>query len=73
MITLTRELIESLRTPAGGFNRATIDALGTGWPLVSGWIDRAIGTEVSDRAWRSAQKARTEQRHFYRGNTRRKP
>lgn len=72
MITLTRELIESLRTSAGGFNRATIETIGVAWPLSSGWIDRTIGREISDRAWRLAQQARTQERHFFRGNTRTK-
>jgi hypothetical protein len=70
MIVLTEEMIESLRTPRGGFNRATTDALGISWPLVSGWKKSLIGTSISDRRWREALKARTHERHIFRGNTR---
>lgn len=72
MKELTPMLIETLRTPAGGFNRDTMDALGIPWPLERGWIVRAAGLKVSDRNWKRAQKASREQRHIFRGNTRRK-
>jgi len=32
-----RDYIESLRTPAGGFTRKTIESLGKTWPPLNGW------------------------------------
>ncbi len=71
MIVLTAELIQELRTPAGGFNQATMDAVGIGWPLREGWPQRAVGLPVSDRKWKAAMQAKTTKLHRYRGNTRR--
>ncbi len=70
MITLTQELIEQLRTPAGGFNQGTMEILGC-WPLTSGWKDRLVGTRLSEKNWRKAMKAKKCRLHHYRGNTRR--
>jgi hypothetical protein len=69
MIVLTPEHIEQLRTPQGGFNQETMELIGE-WPLVAGWQERLIGQKVADRKWKAALKAKTGQRHFYRGNTR---
>ena len=71
MITITAELIEQLRTPQGGFNMATMEIFGV-WPLTEGWQQRLIGTQVADRKWKAALKAKDKKRHFYRGNTRRR-
>ncbi len=71
MIVLTAELIESLKTPAGGWNRATMDAIAVPWPLRAGWIQSTIGRTVSDRDWAAAEKASQQARHYFRGNTRR--
>jgi len=71
MILLTRESIEKLRTPAGGFNQATADALAICWPLQPGWIERLIGTEISNKRWRDAQRAAAQGAIYRRrGNTR---
>lgn len=70
MITLTEKLIESLRTPKGGFNQATMEYLGT-WPLQPGWKHRLIGTAISEKNFTAAKAASLKKRHFFRGNTRR--
>lgn len=71
MHTVTRELLETLRTPAGGFTRATVQALGVAWPLVSGWMDRLEGTPISDKQLRDAERASAAGPiHRFRGNTR---
>lgn len=57
MITLTAEMIEALATPKGGYNSKTLHRLGVAWPPVSGWKDRLIGTDISDQAYRDAQRA----------------
>jgi hypothetical protein len=46
MITVTKELLEELRTPRGGYTRATTDALGEPWPLQNGWTQRVLGKQV---------------------------
>lgn len=71
MIVLTADLIEQLRTPAGGFNQETMEII-TLWPLQSGWKERLIGTTISDRNWKRALKAKCHKRHVYRGNTRKR-
>lgn len=37
MAKYTREYIESLKTPAGGFTKATLASLGVAWPPPKGW------------------------------------
>ena len=44
---ITRELLFDNRTPRGAWRKAQIEALGLPWPLVEGWIDRAVGREVT--------------------------
>lgn len=43
---ITNELIESLKSSKGGWDRKTLAALGVGWPLVRGWKFRIIGKEL---------------------------
>ncbi len=69
-IQITAAHIETLKTPAGGYNQATMELLGV-WPLTAGWQQRLIGRAISDRLWRSAIKAAQTKRHIFRGNTRR--
>lgn len=71
MIVLTEEHIEQLRTPAGGFNKETMEIIGA-WPLSEGWKERLVGQAISNRAWSEVLKARLKVRHFFRGNTRRR-
>jgi hypothetical protein len=69
MIVLTRERIEELKTPDGGFNKETMDLI-CGWPLVAGWQKRCLGMKISEDDWKAAMKAKNRKRHIYRGNTR---
>jgi hypothetical protein len=56
MIVITEDHIKQVRTPAGGFNQATLEALGV-WPLSAGWQSRLVGREVSNQAWKDAVSA----------------
>lgn len=51
---LTRNNIEDLKTGAGGYNYATIEALGEETPPTSGWIERLIGKEISKESYQKA-------------------
>lgn len=53
MITITAGHLQQVRTPAGGFNQATLEALGV-WPLSTGWQQRLIGHQISNQAWKDA-------------------
>ncbi len=44
---ITLEVIEKLKTRAGGWTRRDLALLGVPWPPVSGWKDRIIGNEMS--------------------------
>lgn len=48
MIEVTNELILSLKSPRGGYTKASLKKIGIEWPLVHGWKQRAIGTFVPD-------------------------
>lgn len=69
MIVLTAAHIEQLKTPKGGYNRATMDAIAVGWPLQAGWKEGLVGRKITDGDWDLAMKRRLEEPHFYRGNT----
>lgn len=51
---LTRRLIENLKTVKGGFNYATLSALGVKTPPTSGWINNLIGTVISEEEYEIA-------------------
>ena len=70
MILITEDHIKQIRTPAGGFNQATMEALGC-WPLHGGWKEWLIGRQVSNKAWKDAVNA-AKRGPIYRrrGNTR---
>lgn len=51
-VTLSREMIVKGRLPKGGWNRKQMQLLGLPWPLVEGWMDRAVGTVVSAKSYR---------------------
>jgi len=44
---VTRQWIHDHSTPAGGWNRKQIEALGLKWPAPKGWIKRLEGTEIN--------------------------
>jgi hypothetical protein len=70
MILITENHIKQVRTPNGGFNQATLEALGV-WPLFTGWKLSLIGREISNQAWKDAVNA-AKRGPIYRrrGNTR---
>lgn len=45
---LTRDFIHQHKTAYGGWTRAQTNAIGVKWPLRPGWIDRAVGKEISE-------------------------
>ena len=48
MVTVTKEFLNDNRTVNGAWTRAQLQAVGVRWPLKSGWMDRIVGTEISD-------------------------
>lgn len=51
---LTKKHIEELKTENGGYNYATIEALGEETPPTSGWIGRMIGSHITERQYQKA-------------------
>ena len=43
---ITKQWIHAHKTPAGGWNRKQIEALGLTWPARKGWQKRLEGTEI---------------------------
>lgn len=72
MVVLTKEMIERLMTPAGGYNRAALGLLGVSWPPMAGWKAALIGTQISERDYNAALRAKDQNAHFFRGNTRKR-
>jgi hypothetical protein len=56
-ITLTKELINRCRCN-GSFTRATTEAFGLKYPLISGWAARLAGTVVTREKYRQALRGR---------------
>jgi len=50
-VVLTKALIEAGRTGNSGYSKNQLLALGVSYPPKSGWIERLIGTEVSDEQY----------------------
>ncbi|MBQ9191705.1 MAG: hypothetical protein IJ142_08965 [Bacteroidaceae bacterium] len=46
-IILTREIIESARTPNGGYTKSQLAAIGVEWPPAEDWIEKKIGSSVT--------------------------
>lgn len=46
---LTREIIESARTPNGGFTKSQLAAIGVPWPRPTDWIEQVIGKEITQK------------------------
>ena len=46
-VVLTRELIESARTPNGGFTKSQLAAIGIAWPPPLDWIEQKIGEKIT--------------------------
>ena len=45
-IILTEAILESLRTPNGGYDRRTLSLLGVGWPPYKKWKKKLVGTKI---------------------------
>ena len=50
-VVLNKALIEAGRTGNSGYRKKQLLALGVNFPPKSGWIERLIGTEVSDEQY----------------------
>lgn len=48
-IILTKELIESARTPNGGFTKSQLAAIGVPWPRPTDWIEQVVGKEITQQ------------------------
>ena len=59
-IKLTEQVINSLKTDAGGFTRCSLQALGLQYPLREGWAKTLIGSEISPTAYALAMAGRNE-------------
>ena len=46
-IVLTREIVETARTPNGGFTKSQLAALGVDWPAPDNWIQEKVGTMIT--------------------------
>lgn len=46
-MTITQELIDSLKTPAGGWTKSSLQTLGVAWPPKKGWQKEIIGRELN--------------------------
>ena len=44
---VTRELIKSGQTKAGGWTKSQLEIIGVSWPPQKGWADRVCGTHIS--------------------------
>lgn len=50
MKTVTREWLDENKTSRGGWTNAQLVQLGEPWPPRKGWMNRALGKEISDDA-----------------------
>jgi len=48
-ITLTQAILESLRTPSGGYSRNTLMLIGVGWPPYKKWKKKLVGTTIDSK------------------------
>lgn len=46
-IILTKEIIESARTPNGGFTKSQLAAIGIAWPPPQDWIEKTVGAWIT--------------------------
>jgi hypothetical protein len=65
-VVLTKEIIESLTTPRGGFTQATLEALGVPWPPRLPWKQGLIGTVISDEKFAAARAGMTSRKDYKR-------
>lgn len=50
MHLVTRDFIMAGASEGGGWNRAQLAIIGVSWPLLAGWMGRAIGQRITDEA-----------------------
>jgi hypothetical protein len=50
MVTITNELIESGKSPAGGYSKAQLALLSVAWPPHSGWKRQVVGGQITSDA-----------------------
>lgn len=50
MPLITEELLAKGRSPAGGWTRAQLIAIGVDWPPIRGWKAKILGTEISEES-----------------------
>ena len=60
MITITEEHLEELKTPRGGYTKATLQALSVSPNNNSGWRRRLIGKTFTDEQYQTALQGRSE-------------
>jgi hypothetical protein len=48
---LTRDLVYSVQSENGGWNKNQLQLMGVQWPLVSGWIDTILQRSIPDEHW----------------------
>ena len=46
-IVLTKDIIESARTPNGGFTQSQLEAIGVEWPPSQDWVDEVVGKMIT--------------------------
>lgn len=46
-VVLTEDVIETARTPNGGFTKSQLAAIGIGWPPPDDWIKNMVGTKIT--------------------------
>ena len=52
---ITYEMIEDVKTPAGGWKYRVLNLLGVETPPITGWKHRIVGKELSAEAWSQIQ------------------
>jgi len=45
---ITKDWIHAHKTPAGGWNRKQMTAIGVRWPQPKGWMNEAVGKELCE-------------------------
>ncbi|BBL73188.1 hypothetical protein [Methylomagnum ishizawai] len=47
---ITREWAETYKTPAGGWTKAQLAAIGVAWPPPRGWLKEVVGMAIDEAA-----------------------
>lgn len=46
-VVLTKDIIESARTPNGGFTQSQLEAIGVAWPPSQDWVEEVVGKMIT--------------------------